>query len=1230
MEILKKIILANNKQPILLHCDSRNDNSLSKIHQNCKTNFSNSNNNLKAKNIILKNSIIKSDKYNKTSLSNNKMNISLENKNIKIEKENQTNNDYQVISYINIDKKNHFKNSRKANMESNYILNKNYTINNNITNNISNNITNIIVSNNSNNSKFNLKKKFLNSHKKINLDEKKIIFNNTKYMNNSQRNKNINKIINNKKNIQIRNFISFKNKQYSLTNANNDLFYNKKNCALSNRNNILSEKLITTKDIKDIKKKTILERNVNKLKVCLTTSSINNININQKLKNSNIHLIKKHILDNNSIKFKNSINNIEINSYKNKLKKANKIKDNNSINKNKPVIENKFRPSLKYLEDTISLNNVKIKDKEQIKNLKKIQVLKNYIINYNCNSSRGKEQKYLKNLKTGTGCDSNSHINKDKIQNKSNVNINIDNMKSVNKLLYLVNNKNISKSFTDKNNRNLSNISYISNNRGHLKTNNFNKVNKTFIYPETKNTKSKSKSNKTKNIIYNFRNFHNKNKNKVELINSNFKTERNINNLKSKKSNIINSNITSFNNIANKINIYNNKNKSFIINYNLNLLKNKSFQDRKKRSSMNMNLNINIHKNLKKEFLTKSLIKKNDQSNFLNSFKSNNYNTYKEQFLLNLVNSYKNLSYVSHEKNNKNNKNKEKKNKYYNAQKRIHEKKISKIKKNNRCKKDSLDLSTINMHHNDLVNLAKIKINKNKDKNKNSKSKSKSKNKNINENKISNKELVFKPIYYYKRKSPEYLFRNKNELKKGFLSYDESKNVIKNEIKKITNKKQVNTFPINILKNFRNFNYFNDNSFQEGKIKSVKISPNSSNIQLIKSFGTRNPQLKQNKSYKISMYHIFNRPHNNTISLNKKKKKKISINDTDNSKEKNKNKRKQNSLQKSNNSIFDKEIKKNENNNLQTFEISDEENEKTKVKNNKENCEKEQEDYNIIKNEKIKNNPQFLCDYIIDILENFLIEETFYLKKQYINPDYLYSDNNTELTPEIRIISINWLIMINHKVFKFKENTLFLCIQIIDRFLSKKMLNIEKTELLILCALILASKHEEMDYVNMTESLQLSSNKFTKEQIINMEYEILNELNFEIIIPNMNDYYNVYAIIYNLSDIEKNRGLYLLNIVLCDYYLLEYPNFILALAVIKIIVKKSVKYLIEIIKDLMTKNNEDLYLDFIMDEKEIDKLCDKIKLLYKKFISTKYKSIQDKFSEEKYNSVSNNSNDLFI
>ena len=218
--------------------------------------------------------------------------------------------------------------------------------------------------------------------------------------------------------------------------------------------------------------------------------------------------------------------------------------------------------------------------------------------------------------------------------------------------------------------------------------------------------------------------------------------------------------------------------------------------------------------------------------------------------------------------------------------------------------------------------------------------------------------------------------------------------------------------------------------------------------------------------------------------------------------------------------------------------------------------------------------------------------------------------------------------MINYKIFKFKENTLFLTVQIVDRFLSKKMLSVEKTELLILCSLILSSKHEEIDYVNMVESLQLSSNKFTKEEIINMQYEILNVLNFELIIPTMNDYYNIYVTILNLNDIDINKGAFLLNIVLVDYRIIKYPNFIISLAVVKLIYKKSINSIIKRLRYYFIKNKQDSFLKMLNKEKLLDKVCNRIKHIYKKYIKNKYINIEEKFSDEKYNSVANFSSDL--
>ena len=228
----------------------------------------------------------------------------------------------------------------------------------------------------------------------------------------------------------------------------------------------------------------------------------------------------------------------------------------------------------------------------------------------------------------------------------------------------------------------------------------------------------------------------------------------------------------------------------------------------------------------------------------------------------------------------------------------------------------------------------------------------------------------------------------------------------------------------------------------------------------------------------------------------------------------------------------------------------------------------------------------------------------------------------------MRTVAVDWLVLIHQKIFKFKENTLFLTIQIFDRYLSKTYLSIEKTELLLLTSFMLASKYNEIDYVNMQETLQLSQNKFTKEQVIEMESEILIKLNFEVLAPTMCEYFKLFASYLNLSEEKINQGFYILNIALVDFHMLEYPNFMLALAVVKLITKKMNKTLLNLIKNILKEHKVEKFSEMIEDEgnEGILQVCSKIKLLYNTFLETKYKNIQDKFSDNKYSGVSNYTN----
>ena len=1173
MEILKKIIISNNKRPILLQTESRNSISLSKANTS-KTNLANNNIYNKSSYANIQNSKM----MLKKNIPKSKMNISF----FKKSNEKERNKDCKLISYIDLGSKRNKKfiklNKDKLQAsKSYYTFKKDLVINNNITNNISNHITNIILTNNNSH----LGKKNLIDNKKPNrVDNKNLLLNKNNETNNNlgQKLQKKKRIIKNTK-LERNSYNKIQSYKCDLTSRNTKNSYKRKEINL-NSIKIISKKLNFKE--KENKTKNIFERNKNSVNTYFTSyinsSSPHNNNIKSKL----------NIPKNNKSRYKNATNNIEIkpNIKKYKQKSLNKANESSMYNSNSNNNLIKFNPSMKYLEDSFLSFNSLNSNTYKMDNDKMVNNSYQQYIKINNNNS-----KYI--------------YTKIQKQYKTKLKININDIKNINQMRTLfdnrISNANTNKSLGEKNKNNITYINSSVTLRGNMKSNNSKKIKYTLIHSNSKNKQElKTKSKESK--IYKY-----KNKNDNELMKNiykNYKTDRSFGN-NNTYTNDENSNI----NIINIINNFNKKNnsynKSFLAN-NPDILKNKTFKGQKRKIS------LNIYKNIKKYFLSKSLKNNLDNSNTYANIKNDNYNSYREQYLYNKANSYRNINYISKEKDKKNY-TKRKKPKYYSNQKKIHNKKIIINRKKNRCKKGNMEYFEFKEQKNDLVNLINLK-----------------------KNNILKKKLLIR--------NPNKSLQN---YKKDVCSTNNIKNGNRNT--KINYSKDTrdtyNSISMNVLKDILGMN--SDRFSPREDIKSNLIKSYNINGKIIEE----NNIIKQNKSFKMS------NPFNNITSLNKKKK--IKIDDILHNKNKNKNSNKYNKWNKINK---DSKIKKKN-------EKSKEEIEKNSGKIvNKENEIKSQskdkisvikyfgksktnQNININKNEinlnkeinegkkklerestinlNIKNNPQYLPEYIYDILENFLLDESWYITKNYINPNYLFSFNeDIELTPEIRSISINWLIMINYKIFKFKENTLFLTVQIIDRFLSKKMISVERVELLILCALILSSKHEEIDYVNMVESLQLSSNKFTKEEIINMQYEILNFLNFELIIPTMNDYYAIYCTILNIDEIDINKGIFLLNIVLVDYHIIKYANFIISLAVVKLINKKSINTIIERLRYLFIKNKQDIFLDMINNEKYFDKICNKIKKIYKKYIENKYKNIEEKFSDKKYNSVANISSNL--
>ena len=108
--------------------------------------------------------------------------------------------------------------------------------------------------------------------------------------------------------------------------------------------------------------------------------------------------------------------------------------------------------------------------------------------------------------------------------------------------------------------------------------------------------------------------------------------------------------------------------------------------------------------------------------------------------------------------------------------------------------------------------------------------------------------------------------------------------------------------------------------------------------------------------------------------------------------------------------------------------------------------------------------------------------------------------NQTDINEKMRAILIDWLVEV-HLKFKLMPETMYLTVNIIDRFLEKKQVIRQKLQLVGVTAMLLASKYEEIYAPEVRDFVYITDKAYTKEQILQMEAMMLNTLEFRITVP---------------------------------------------------------------------------------------------------------------------------------
>ena len=192
----------------------------------------------------------------------------------------------------------------------------------------------------------------------------------------------------------------------------------------------------------------------------------------------------------------------------------------------------------------------------------------------------------------------------------------------------------------------------------------------------------------------------------------------------------------------------------------------------------------------------------------------------------------------------------------------------------------------------------------------------------------------------------------------------------------------------------------------------------------------------------------------------------------------------------------------------------------------------------------------FAGEYLEDIYLNLLLEE----RQTEIKPKMGYMSTQNEINEQMRAILIDWIIEV-HFQFNLRQETLYMTISIIDTYLSFHFISRKELQLLGIACLLISCKSQEIYYPQQNKFIEVTDGAYTKEDMLKMENDILKKLNFNIVYPTPNDFYNILSKLYNFDKKQYFLGKYFIECVLIDYQMIKYSSSVIAAACIYLVMK---------------------------------------------------------------------------
>ncbi|KAL7225014.1 hypothetical protein ACSBR1_020317 [Camellia fascicularis] len=111
-----------------------------------------------------------------------------------------------------------------------------------------------------------------------------------------------------------------------------------------------------------------------------------------------------------------------------------------------------------------------------------------------------------------------------------------------------------------------------------------------------------------------------------------------------------------------------------------------------------------------------------------------------------------------------------------------------------------------------------------------------------------------------------------------------------------------------------------------------------------------------------------------------------------------------------------------------------------------------------------------------------------------------YMDSQPEINEKMRAILVDWLIEVHNK-FELMLETLYLTINIVDRYLASKSVMRRELQLVGISAMLMASKYEKIWAAEVNDFVCISDRAYTNEQVLITEKRRLGELEWSLTVP---------------------------------------------------------------------------------------------------------------------------------